>query len=224
MNPELPFRLFDPEADVTIVDRRLPHWSQAGTVCFITWRSIDSIPKQVLDQWRREREEWLLAHGIDPERPDWRERLLRELDEPTAREFRDTFWNRWHDHLDAGHGECVLREPEVAEIVADSLHHFNEERYLLLDFVVMPNHVHLLVAFPDEEAMLAQCDSWKHFTATKINRRFKQKGKFWQTDAFDQLLRSEEQFQYLRRYIADNPQKAGLKPGEFAHFSKRLPN
>ena len=47
----LPFHLFDPEADVQIVERRLPHWSQAGAVCFLTWRTIDSLPKDVLDRW-----------------------------------------------------------------------------------------------------------------------------------------------------------------------------
>jgi len=223
MNPELPWRLYDPEADVAIVERRLPHWSQAGTVSFITWRSVDSLPSRVLEQWHREREEWLRNHGIDPQRPDWRERLVRELDKATAREFLDTFWNRWHDNLDAGQGACVLREPVLAEIVTECLRHFDEQGYLLLDFVVMPNHVHLLVAFDSEATMLAQCKSWKRFTAAKINTRLKSTGRFWQQDAFDHLVRSEAQFQFLRGYIADNPKKAGLKPNEFAHFQKSIP-
>src|SRR5262249_17483723 len=109
-------------------------------------------------------------------------------------------------------------------LVATSLHHFDGERYVLLDFVVMPNHVHILVSFPDEEAMLAQCESWKHFTATQINRRLKQRGRFWQQDAFDHLVRSGEQFEYLRCYIAENPKKAGLRSGEYAHYSKQLPD
>jgi type I restriction enzyme R subunit len=91
---------------------------------------------------------------------------------------------------------------------------------LLLDFIVMPNHVHILVSFPDEQAMLAQCEGWKHYTATQINRRLKQRGRFWQQDAFDHLVRTEKQFEYLRRYIAENPAKAGLRPGEYVHYSK----
>ena len=104
--------------------------------------------------------------------------------------------------------------------MADSLLHFDGDRYDLTDFVVMPNHVHVLVAFPDESSMLAQCDSWKHFTTTQINRALGRKGRFWQQDGFDHLVRSVEQFEYLRRYIAENPRRANLQLGEFRHFSK----
>jgi type I restriction enzyme R subunit len=138
------------------------------------------------------------------------------------KEFRREFSERWHDELDACHGECVLRRPEMARIVADSLRHFDEDRYVLTDFVVMPNHVHVLAAFPDEAAMLAQCESWKHFTAAAINRLLRRRGRFWEQDGFDHLVRSEESFEYYRRYIAANPSKARLQIGEFIHFSKPL--
>ena len=85
----------------------------------------------------------------------------------------------------------------------------------MTDFVVMPNHVHVLVAFPNAESQLAQCESWKHFTAVKINRKLGQERRFWQQDGFDHLVRSNEQFEYLRLYIAGNPKKANLQPGEY---------
>ena len=179
------------------------------------------MPKQVLDGWVEDRDRWLQAQGIDPASPNWREQV-RRLDRQIGRDFLDRLWNRWHDVLDAGHGACVLRETALADIVANSLRHFDNDRYILLDFVVMPNHVHLIASFPDESAMLAQCESWKHYTATQINRRLKQKGRFWQQDAFDHLVRSEAQLLYLRRYIADNPEKARLRAGEFAHYTKTL--
>jgi putative transposase len=216
-----PIHLFDPEADILIVDRRLPHWSQAGALAFITWHTDDSMPTQVLDRWFGDRNRWLLDHQIDPESPNWRQRLL-QLDPPLVRDFLEAFWNRWQDALDAGHGACVLRQVELAEIVANSLRFFDGVRYLMLDFVVMPNHVHVLACFPDEKAMLAQCKSWKHYAARKINRCLKQKGRFWQQDSFDHLLRSEKQFEYLRQYIAGNPEKARLQAGEFVHYSRRL--
>lgn len=68
--------------------------------------------------------------------------------------------DRWNDNLDQCHGECVLRKSELSEIVAKSLRHFDGQRYELLDYVVMPNHVHLLAVFPDEQTLLTQCDSW----------------------------------------------------------------
>ena len=69
----------------------------------------------------------------------------------------------------------------------------------------MPNHVHVLAAFPTEEAMLEQCESWKRFTARQINRLLNRRGRFWQQDVFDHLVRSPEEFERLRAYIAENP-------------------
>ena len=129
-------------------------------------------------------------------------------------EYHERFTTKWHEHLDAGHGACVLRQPELAKIVHDSLLHFDGDRYEMLDFVIMPNHVHLLACFPYKAAMLEQCESWKHFTATQINRRLGTKGRFWQQDAFDHLVRHEAQFRRLQHYIADNPAQAGLREGD----------
>ena len=217
----LPFHLFDRDADVAVVERRLPHWSQAGTIAFITWRTNDSMPATVLRQWFGDRDRWLRAHGIDPSRSNWHE-MLKQLDRRLLTAFLEAFWNRWQDALDDCHGTCVLRTRELAEIVAKSLWHFDDNRYIMLDFVVMPNHVHLLAAFPDEDAMLAQCESWKHYTATHINRRLKRHGRFWQQDGFDHLVRNEDQLAYLRRYIANNPVKARLSDGESKHYSRQL--
>jgi len=218
--PELwPVQLFDPEADVRVVERRLPHWSQAGAICFITFRLHDSMPKSVLNRWFADRHRWLIEHGIDQKSPNWKAEM-RKLNRRAARSFLDAFWNRWHDALDACHGACVLRRPEISRIVSDSLRHFDGNRYLMLDFVVMPNHVHMLCSFPNEDAMLAQCASWKHYTAVHMNRRLGRGGRLWQQDGFDHLVRSQPQFQHLREYIAANPKKAGLRPGEFIHYTR----
>jgi putative transposase len=211
-------QVFDPKEDYAVFTRRLPHWSQAGTVCFITWRTWDSIPEQVLKGWLAERDAWLTEHGIDPTRENWRAKL-QTLNSKLLQEFQLQLSDRWNEHLDACDGECVLQRPEFSREVASSLRHFNGDRYELTDFVVMPNHVHLLAAFPDEESMLKQCESWKRFTATKINSALNRKGRFWQQEDFDHLVRSLDQFEYLRRYIADNPRRARLKQREFIHWS-----
>ncbi|HEX7446165.1 MAG TPA: transposase [Pirellulales bacterium] len=220
-HPMLPFHLFDRKADVFIVNRKLPHWSQPGTVAFVTWRTNDSMPAAILRQWFGDRDRWLRAHGINPAEANWRERLAG-LGRRVVEAFQESFWERWHDALDECHGACVLKTPELAEIVEKSLHHFDDDRYLMLDYVVMPNHVHLLASFPDEASMLAQCKSWKHYTAVQINRRLRQHGRFWQQDGFDHLVRNDEQFAYLRRYIAENPAKARLAKAECKRFSRQL--
>jgi putative transposase len=209
-----PIHLFDRDAALSITERRLPHWAQAGAITFITWRTDDSIPTPVLAQWRADRCRWLRAQRIDPNQPNWQTQLAT-LEPALQREFRFEFSERWHNELDAGHGACVLRRPEFAQIVADSLRYFDGDRYLLTDFVVMPNHIHLLAAFRDEPAMLAQCESWKHYTAVRINRLLARKGRFWEQDSFDHLVRTEEQFASLRRYIADNPTEARIPAGQF---------
>ena len=97
--------------------------------------------------------------------------------------------------------------------------HFDEQRYRMGDFVVMPNHVHMLAAFPSEEAMERQCISWMHYTARQINLAVASNGHFWSGDPFDHLVRSPEQYDYLRNYILDNPKRAGLHPGEY-HYRR----
>jgi len=212
-------QVFDPSQEYAVVERQLPHWTQAGTICFITFRAWDSMPAPVLRAWAAARDEWLLRHGISPRALNWRLQLAA-LEPQLVAEFHQIIADRWNDHLDECRGACILRRPELSKIVADSLLHFDGQRYDLTDFVVMPNHVHLLAAFPNESAMLAQCESWKHYTATKLNRALGSRGRFWQQDGFDHLVRSVEQFGYLRRYIADNPRRARLQPDDARHFSK----
>ncbi|MFO0872189.1 MAG: transposase [Pirellulales bacterium] len=143
--------------------------------------------------------------------------LLPLLTEEQRHAFDLHFHRCRETKLDECLGACVLRRPELAQIVAEALLHFDGERYRMGDFVVMPNHVHLLAAFPSPEIMERQLASWLRFTATRINRLLEHSGHFWQQEPFDHLIRSPEQYDYLRQYIADNPRKAGLRPGEFLY-------
>ena len=206
-------RFFNPHDDLLITQRKLPHWAQDGAVVFITWRTLDSMPQEVLEGWRAERNRWLVAHNIDPTLPGWKTQV-QDLPLEQMTEYHEQCTTRWHEHLDAGHGACVLRQPELAQIVRDSLLHFDGDRYEMLDFVIMPNHVHLLAYFPDKAALLEQCESWKHFTGVQVNRQLGTKGRFWQQDAFDHLVRHEAQVRRLQHYIAENPAHAGLREGE----------
>ncbi|MEX0819492.1 MAG: hypothetical protein WD070_07855, partial [Pirellulaceae bacterium] len=61
------------------------------------------------------------------------------------------------------------------------------------------------------------CYSWMRFTATRINRLFGDTGTFWQEEPFDHLVRSEQQLEFLRDYIEQNPLKANLKAGEYLY-------
>lgn len=216
------FELYDPDAEVRITSGNLPHWFQPGVTYFITFRTEDSMPKEVADLWYQRRGDWLQRHKIDPTAADWTNQL-RALPLVQQNEFHATFSREYMECLDKGHGECVLRRPELARIVAENLRHFDQDRYLMGDFVVMPNHVHLLVCLLGTTELEAQCYSWKKFTAGKINKALGRKGRFWQEESFDHLVRSLEQFEYLRAYIANNPKKAGLRPGEFVFWRRNDP-
>ena len=115
------------------------------------------------------------------------------------RRFHETFSREYHEALDKGLGVCVLRRPEFRQIVAQSLLHFDGVRYRMGAFVVMPNHVHLIVCLLGDTEIEAQCTSWKRFTARQINQELGTSGRFWQEESFDHLIRSPEQFEAIER-------------------------
>lgn len=220
-------QFFDPRIDHSVWTKQLPHWSQAGTFCFITWRTADSLPREVEVRLNRTRQETLRQRGLDPDR-GWK----RSLASLSAMERANLHWKlfvEWDRELDGAAGACILRVPELSSIVMSSFLHFNHERYVLSDAVVMPNHVHLLVAFRDAESLTTQCTSWKRFTARAINQWLRENGQsdrsqshdseFWQVEQFDHLVRSLEEFEQYRRYIAENPSNARLAAGSFRHFT-----
>jgi len=208
--------VFDPKAEFSIESTCRPHWSQSGTIVFVTFRTADSIPASTIKLWNRQKADWLSRRGF---RGKVWSALLESLPPKIRKEFNYEFNRKREDFLDTLVGACHLRKPKASKIVADSLMHFDKVRYRMGDFVVMPNHVHLLCVFPDEELMRKQFDSWQTFTATRINKLIGSKGKFWQGDPFDHLVRSPDQYDYLRDYIAKNPFKADLMEGEY-HYRR----
>ncbi|GAB5404053.1 MAG: transposase [Aureliella sp.] len=212
---------FNASCGLSIVERSLPHWSQAGTICFITWRLADSLPNSVLRRLDVEIEALLRREGLSPS--NWRFELAKRETKTRGQLYWRLFQIR-EKYLDAGHGECWLANSSCSRQVLQSLKHFDEQLYYLTDAVIMPNHVHFLCAFASEDMMLKQCEDWKRFTARGINKAVGRTGALWQVDQYDHLVRSESQFEHFRRYIRSNPLTAGLSEGQFQHFSKPLPN
>ena len=201
---------FDPRAPVRIHEMHLPHWRQDGVTYFITSRLADSMPRERLDQWRDERETWLKARGL---------RSLDQLDKLPERErhdFHRHFTAQWHQWLDAGYGACVLRAPEIREPLIAALLQHHGNRYDLDAWVVMPNHFHALVSPLAKWTLGCIVQGWKGGSARAINLRLGQTGRLWQPEPYDHIVRSEEQLQHYRRYIAENPIKARLQEGEYA--------
>ncbi|MDQ3813035.1 MAG: transposase [Armatimonadota bacterium] len=132
----------------------------------------------------------------------WKEALQRR-DEPEL-------WAKVERYLDASHGACYLRDERAARVVENALLHFDGERYRLLAWTVMPNHVHALIETVDGHRLDAIFHSWKSYTANQINRLFARRGALWQPECFDRFIRSEQHLMFAINYIENNPVQAGL--------------
>jgi Rad3-related DNA helicase/REP element-mobilizing transposase RayT len=198
----LPFVPFDPAAPVGKSARHLPHWQQEGATYLVTFRLADSIPKEKLVQWQIELREWLRYHP-KPRTPE------QEM------EYAELFAERFHRWLDGGLGECWLRRPEISALIETALRFFDGQRYGLGYFVVMPNHVHVLVRPLAGHTLSEILHSWKSFTAKQINAALGREGKVWQDESFDNIVRDEAALGNFSAYIQENPAKARLAEGEF---------
>lgn len=112
--------------------------------------------------------------------------------------------------LNAGCGSCWLRRSDLAELVEDALLYFDDERYRMLAWIVMPNHVHTVFEPAEGNSLGEIVDSWKGHTASEGNAILKRKGSFWAKDYFDRYIRDVEHFRSAVRYVHGNPVKAGL--------------
>jgi REP element-mobilizing transposase RayT len=211
----IPFRGFDERGDVRVYYHGiLPHWRQDGCTYFVTYRQADALPQNVLRELEHERNQWLRQRNIDTDNPDWHDQFLR-LSNQDQRAYERLLGTRLNDYLDAGHGTCSLRRPEIAKVVAESLIHFHGERVLTGDYVVMPNHVHVLMRPLPGYELEGILQSIKSFTATKINRILGAEGRFWMRESYDHIVRDYEQLEAYQEYIRANPKKAGLKATEY---------
>ncbi len=188
--------------EVKIRERgRLPHWEKEDGIYFVTFRLADSLPQNILQNIESEREQ--VSKVLD--------NLQRELSVEEKNKIDWVFSDKVDEYLDQGIGECHLKKPEIAETVADTLRHFDNERYHLFAWCIMPNHVHVVFRAIQRNELEDILHSWKSFTAHKINKLLNRKGEFWQREYYDRLVRDQDEFERIIQYVLDNPAKANLK-------------
>jgi len=112
--------------------------------------------------------------------------------------------------LDAGWGACWLKQPAIATLIETALLHFDAERYRLLAWCIMPNHVHVVFEIIDDYSLSKIVGSWKSFTAKRANDLLGRTGSFWESDYFDRYMRNEDHLERTIDYVEQNPVKAGL--------------
>ena len=195
----------------------LPHWRQAGCTYFVTFRLADSVPQNVVEQWRYEREKWLNVRGITTESADEMMSQWRRLSPEERRIFERLFAGRLFSYLDRRRGQCLLRNSEVRSVVTKAMLHFDEERVETGDFVVMPNHIHALLTPLERFELENILHSIKSFTANQINSIVGRSGTVWMDESYDHIVRDAEELLRIQEYVRQNPGKAGLRGDEYEY-------
>ena len=167
--------------------RRLPHWQPAGKPLFLTWHLYGSLPHN------RFPPPGSLSSG---KAFVWMDRYLDE----------------------ARFGPTWLKRAEVARVVVDAIQYGANalRHYDLHAYVVMANHVHVLITPLVAPSKLLE--SLKGFSAREANKLLNRSGEpFWQRESYDRWVRDDSEFKKVHHYIVTNPVRAGLamKPEDY---------
>jgi putative transposase len=175
---------------MTFYRRNLPHWHPEGKSIFLTWRLYGSVPVSVL------RAAHTARNGC----------ATKSAKDSSGRRFKIL-----DAALDSGSfGPHWLADPEIAAYAEYPILRCAElGRYVLHAFVIMPNHVHILL---EPRVPLARITNvLKGVAARDANVRLGRRGRhFWQDESFDHWIRNLVEFEKVRHYIESNPVTAKL--------------
>jgi putative transposase len=186
--------------------RKLPHIQPDGATLFVTFRLANSLPADVVEQLKTEKE----RINLDLEKIIDRKERERQSDLENHRYF-----GKWDEALNLGTGKKYLSNLDVANMVAESLHYRDGKVYDLIAFSIMPNHVHLVIT-PIETlegkvySLSTIMHSLKRHTARQANLILGQEGYFWQHENYDHFARDIAELERIISYVLENPVKAGL--------------
>jgi len=203
----------------------LPHYQPEDYAYFITTRLTGTIPKIVFEKIKNEYEQ-NLKH-LDGYK-------CSKTKKEKYRELQKTKFNKYEKILDTcKYGHKWLGDSKVAKIVDQAFHYYDGAKYDLIAYTILPNHIHLVI-FPivERKSSFAQKDinnqyiqnesgdsfyilskimqDIKKFTAKEANKVLNRKGKFWQNENYDHVVRDEQELRRIVKYILNNPVKAGL--------------
>jgi putative transposase len=187
---------------MTFYRRNLPHWHPEGKSIFITWRLFGSLPTSLLKKIRTAPFGRLRAG---------RNGCANKAAKDESKQSPGEEFLRLDSVLDAAKsGPHWLADPEFADYAQYPIVRCAElHRYVLHAYVIMPNHVHVLL---DPHLPLAKISGViKGVAARDINARLGRSGKpLWQDESFDHWIRNSAEFERIRHYIEWNPVRAGL--------------
>ncbi len=162
----------------------IPHVDPDECTQFITFRLSDSMPQTVLAAWKEE-----LKNG--------------EVTDAGVRK-------RIEMYLDQNYGERWLSDARIATLFQNSILHLDGKKYRLIAWVIMPNHVHILIETLPGYSVAEIMQTLKSFTSHEANKILERKGSFWFKEYFDRYIRNARHYNATVRYIEENPVKARL--------------
>ncbi|MEK7255911.1 MAG: hypothetical protein AAB316_14265, partial [Bacteroidota bacterium] len=204
----------------------LPHLQPPEGTFFITYRLFGSIPTNIISELKEQHKQALaqiqqehrLVDGVKmddlppPQRQVW-EAIIQKKEYLEGKKH----FKRLDDFLDTNLNEPHwLKKAEIAELVKNSLHHFENQHYRLWAYTIMANHVHaLLTMLPGAPILWKVLQDSKKFTGRQANRLLGREGQFWEEESYDHLIRANwelqvGEFDRILWYILNNPVKAGL--------------
>ncbi|MCH7227115.1 DUF5107 domain-containing protein [Haloferula sp. A504] len=192
------------EGEVEKYRNCLPHWQKPNATYAVTFRLADSLAQSVLQAYRLQKE--ALEHQLKAARA--------KQNTPLVHAFEQRLDDLYRDHieaaLDQGTGACHLRDPRVAQVVADAIRHFDGIRYDLAAWCVMPNHVHLILRPLGEHPLQDILASIKSYSAQQANQLLGRSGAFWKSESYDHIIRDSKDFWNQLAYLKRNPGVAKL--------------
>jgi len=169
----------------------LPHYDSAEHAQFITIRLADSVPSHVQVALNAELESLRMKGGDSQAIGYHRRKRIEAL-------------------LDAGYGSCALQAESVAEVILRALEKLVEQGHDVVRWVVMPNHIHLLLKIRRGTALSTVIRFFKGRTGREANKVLGASGRFWFPEYFDRYIRDSDHLAKVLRYIDENPVRAGL--------------
>ena len=186
---------------ISFTRRRLPHWRVQGKSYFVTFRLRGSLPKEVVLRLKEKRDELLSREANEDELYKFQQQEFKEIEMIL-------------DSVRNGTSSYLTRN-DTAPILMDAFEHLeNKYCWRFPSFVIMPNHVHCLCVGDKSGEKVSMTKIFallKQFTGREINKIMKQVGnRVWVDENFDHWCRTADKEESVKRYIANNPVKAGL--------------
>jgi len=172
--------------------KRLPHWEVREGLYFVTLRQAGSLPANKAEEIRHMLKE------------------LQAMPESEGNKLRRLIFKSMEAILDLGHNGSLTLSP-YANIIMETIKHRHENNcWRMIEFVIMPNHLHLF--FENKGRSLEKVlKDFKVWTIKEFKKKtHKGNGIAWQAECFDHWSRTAEQDEKIINYIRNNPVKAGL--------------